>query len=270
MKEYAEVYDLLGLPDAIRRCALGEIQLPSYIWSAPTYQPGYFPPALIPIWDQVPHYCGYWKHWFGGRAGSYVELSMEGLYAVEVARTAQQLFCKMMVFEAEAFGISDEIREFAKQTKMSSLDEVDKFVREVGDDPVQFRRLSEFRNDLPAESVSDPQEYNGEFPILGSPKLYDPTQEYCWFEYPEGTLNKWPTDVARPIWLTDGPKPKHFENALRKGRLKEAWLILHSTGWTLPEVHEAVADLAKAAKDEAFLVLAKAWSSVADKVNGGY
>ncbi len=267
-----EVYDLLGLPAAVRRCARGEIPSPLATLEAP---PDWtcFPPALIPVWleGSGPGYLGYWKHWFGNRTASYVDLWVEGQRAVEIARTAQQFFSHVIISAISASdGVTPEIRRFAQEVGIENVDEIDRLTVETGDDPLGFVRLPQFGESLPAACVSRPAAYDGGFPIVGSPKLYDPRQEYCGFEYPEGTLDRWPADVERPARLTNDPKPQHFERALKSGKLNEAWLILNSPGWLIGEAREALARLAEIADDRVFSAVVAAWLSVADPESGGY
>ena len=116
MKNYENVYHVLGLPPVALDVALGKIPLPLADASAP-YSVYGFPPALIPMYSESsgPLYCGFWKHHFAERASTIVSLSVEAGYrAREIARNVDQLFAHIVLVAIGVHdGISPEIERFA-------------------------------------------------------------------------------------------------------------------------------------------------------------
>jgi hypothetical protein len=53
-------------------------------------------------------------------------------------------------------------------------------------------------------------------------------------------------------------------------RLDKAWLTLNSKGWSIPQAKDALAQLADAAGDDGFSLLARTWTEAADDLDTGY
>jgi hypothetical protein len=274
MNTYYEVlFRALRLPDSLIACAVGRIRIPIAGMDSPPNWYG-FPPALMPVWSDGsgPNYYGYWKHWFSDRPPSFVKMFVGSRrMVVEIARTPEQ-FLSYMIMAAIGIddGVEPSVERFASDVGITNLSELDKVSLDTGDNPLGFSAISQFRRDLPLASTREIQLYNGRFPtgdFSGSLKWW---HDACSFEVPREALAAWPANLARPRWLTAGPKADIFRDFLHKGDLHAAWLTLNSSGWSIPEAKDAINRLASVAHEELFTLLASAWTSVAEAGSGGY
>lgn len=273
MNVYDKILATLELPRSIRRCASGDIRPPIIGWEAPAAWYG-FPPALIPIWSDGsrPTYIGYWKHWFVQREPTFIRMYVGARrMAVEIARTAEQLFSAVVI---KAIGIDDgigeEVRNFGRQVGLNNLSEMDAVSRVTGDDPRGFVELQAFRDHTPLESIRSIGDYTGDFPVVNGIDGKEWWCNCCSFEI----VGRQPHEQLPghfSIWLVEsGDVSSAFRKCLSEGDLGGAWLSLNSTGWDIRAARSAIVELGQHAKDKAFDELVDAWLSVANPSAGGY
>ncbi|MFP5391422.1 MAG: hypothetical protein ACLGI6_07745 [Gammaproteobacteria bacterium] len=272
---FSHPFNHLGLPNAIARCAAGEIQSPLITFEAPAQWYGH-PPALIPIWSDGsgPTYIGLWRHWFFDRKSTFVKMYVgSARTTVEVARTSEQLFSLIaMMSISERDGIVPELETFAAAVGIQNLAQIDLVSLNSGDDPRGFIQIDQFVSETPAESTVDPGEYDGDFPTTSFNKSKPWWENACSFEISPDLLVAWPPDVAKPGWLENSSMRMHelFDNYLNAGDLRNAWLTLNSSGWTIGEARTAISKLRPRSGDRQFGLLADSWLAVADESAGGY
>lgn len=274
MNAYARVSDLLAVPDALRACALGAIALPVAGAEAPAYWYG-FPPALIPLWSEPsgPSYHGYWKHWFIERELTYVRMYVEWPIALELARTPAQLFALVAIRAiVETDAVTPQVAAFAAAVGIGNLDQIDAVSLDTGDDAPGLVRLDQFAADAPLACFSDPASYGGSFPLSTQPPGADALARTSQFELDADVLAGWLGDAGCPPWLSTRPQSRLAlcRSYLAQGAFGLAWLTINARGWSIADARTAVAELAAAAGDPRFEVLASAWLSVANDSAGGY
>lgn len=273
MNLYENIFAMLALPNTVSRCAMGTLELPLIDVSAPADWYG-FPPALIPLWStgSRPTYTGVWKHWFTDRETSYVKMYVgSGRLTVEIARTAEQLMSLIaMTSISERDGIEADLIAFATEVGIPNLTQIDAVSLESGDEAQGLIAIDQFRENTPLESVGAIADYTGSFPS-GYFHAYPWWENACSFELSDETNAAWPDDLPRPPWLVDSvDKAALFRAYLGNGNLKNAWLTLNSTGWTIADARAAITDLGAHAQDSQFTLLVEAWLSVADDSAGSY
>jgi hypothetical protein len=232
-----------------------------------------FPPALCPIWcdPSLPYYLGVWKHWFGSRQTSFVALNVEAGKVYEVARTPEQLFCHFILSAIIIHDdVSPAIKQFASAVGIKNLHEINATSLKSGDDPHGCTAISQFRQDVPAQTMTDMRHYTGDFPtgiFSGTTRWWERS---CAFEVPDDILESWPSNIPQPPWLSPGNRNDMFERFLRNGEYFKAWLTLNSQGWSISDAKRAISALSLVANDFSFSLLAKAWISVAEDSSAGY
>lgn len=274
MVSYADVLQALDLPSPVVRCADGSVQPPHITMRAPA-EWYVFPPVLIPIWSDTagPSYIGYWRHWFLDREPTYVELNVDSdCMTIEIARTPEQLFADLaMQAIANADGVTDTVRRFAREVGIENLEELDRVSLVTGDDPKGFWQIEQFRTKVPLASVSDVAEYTGDFPTGALSGLREWWGECCSCELSADYLARWPASIERPDWLREGQDmPGLFDRYLRGDDLGRAWLTLNSTGWLIRDARAALAALRDAARDDQFSLVCSAWLSITEGDPGDY
>src|SRR4051794_33223145 len=96
--KYEAFFHYLKLDQRLIDCAMGRINMPLISIRSPA-EWFVFPPVLAPIWSNcsTPSYVGIWNHWFSRREFSFVSFDVESGNICEIARTADQLFCVLIV-----------------------------------------------------------------------------------------------------------------------------------------------------------------------------
>lgn len=257
MDAYEPVYRALGFSRALTDCALGRIPNPTNIWRAPAGWYG-FPPALIPVWSNGsgPAYLGAWKHWFTDRPVSFVEMFIDGVgWAVEVARTEEQ-FLSVMAIRGISYrnGLTERVASFAEQVGLRNVEELDSMLLRHGDSAECFGEADCFREMTPRETAQ-PATYDGDF---GTP--FGGAGRSCGFE----------REPSGPVRSPSADAHGAFNDCLRRRDLLGAWLCLNEPGWQVTAARKAVAQLASAADNPDFSLLAEAWLTVADPGVGTY
>lgn len=272
MNEYAAVYDLLALPDALRGCATGAIALPSAFAEAPAWWYG-FPPALVPLWSETssPCYFGYWKHWFVEREPTFVQMYVESSLVLEVARNPGQLFALAAIRAiVECDEVSPRVEAFAAAVGIDNLGQIDTVSLDTGDGMPGLAGLDQFAADLPRACLPEAGDYNGQYPASArTPVTLPRTSQY---ELDIDALAGWLASPDCPPWLSTRPPCRL---ALCRAYIAQrafglAWLTINARGWPIADARTALAELAAAAGDPQFAALASAWLSVASDSAGGY
>lgn len=261
---------MLAFPDALRDCATGAVALPSAFAEAPACWYG-FPPALVPLWSEPSGPCcfGYWKHWFIAREATFVQMYVESSLVLEVARNPGQLFALAAIRAiVECDEVSPSVEAFATAVGIANLDQIDTVSLDTGDGMPGLARLDQFALDLPRACLPDAAAYNGQFPVStqapGAPALACISE----YELDVDILHDWLARPDCPPWLSKRPQGRL---ALCRAYIAQrafglAWLSINARGWTLADLRIAIAELAAAARDPQFDLLASAWLSVAREV----
>ncbi|UOD28976.1 hypothetical protein INH39_26635 [Massilia violaceinigra] len=275
MNAYARVYELLALPAALRACALGAIALPVVGAEAPAYWYG-FPPALIPLWSEPsgPLYYGCWKHWFIDREPTFVKAYVECPWTMlEVARTPAQLFALAAISAiVDGDAVTPQVEAFARKVGIDNLAQIDSVSLDTGDDAAGLVRLDQFAAAVPLACCPDPSAYGGSFPLSTQPPPAHALARTCQFELDIDALSGWLADPACPPWLATRAQSKLAlcRGYIAQGAFALAWLSINARGWSIGEARSAVAELAAAAADPQFDLLASAWLALASDSAGGY
>ncbi len=274
MEAYAKVYEDLDLSRPLIDCALGRVDSPVMGLESPA---GWyaFPPALIPLWSDGsrPTYIGAWKHWFIDQARTFVKMYVASeRLTVEIARTPEQILSvvAMMAISVDD-GIEPTLEKFAKEVGLKNLAEIDEVSLNSGDDPKGFTNIGCFATKTPLESVSDKQNYDGDFAISDLSEGTDWMNQACWFELSESFREVIHEIKDKPVWLEDRSNwPQVFSGFLEAGELGNAWMTLNSPGWKISDAREAIKALESTASNEKFSRLTEAWLEVADPGSGSY
>jgi hypothetical protein len=268
---YKKLLESLKLPEIFYSCALGEVKVPisDYEEGLPWYG---FPPALIPILSEGsgPTYLGYWRHWFINRESSFVKMYIDlNRSTFEIARTVEQF----MAFIAVESIVSNEditydLSVFSDKTGIKNLDEIYSVCLKSGDDPKGLISITQFKEKIPLESITDHHTYDGSFPVEISSEIKK-IDTICSFEL--SRVNNIFSFSNLPNWLSSGyKKDKLFEDYLSKNEIASAWLTLNSTGWSISDAKKALIELKNKVKDERFDLLVSFWTSLADESAGNY
>lgn len=274
MKEYDEVYEMLGLPEGIRSLSLGKLGIPRGVVEQPARCYG-FPPAMIPIWSEPDAliYTGYWKHWFSNRLTSFVRLYVNVACRVkEIACNAEQFFQYIVLQEITfAEGLTAEVAEFSKSLGVENADELDQLSIDSGDDPKGLLALSEFKALAPLICFDDQRLYENNFPHRGMKLNYESMSESCSLELNEQLEKDFIHSSDCPEWFKTTNKKKFFYQYLNEDRFKEAWFTLNSNGWSFEDAKKALIGLAEKSVDKEFHKLAESWLSLDHaKYKSGY
>ncbi len=267
---FKDVLAEVGLPISIQECALGKIRNPVEGLHAPFYWYG-FPPALIPIWSEAsgPNYYGYWKHWFVDREPSFVKMYLgAGREVVEIARSADQLFCYMVVRSiCIDDGVEPAVEVFASSVGINNLSEIDEATLDTGDNPKGLINIPQFKSNTPLVSVENESDYDGD---LQTQNTLSVTSTVSSFEFSKEVIDSIGSNTKLPAWFYPDRVKDVFYDALKGNDLSVAWLSLNSAGWSIVDAKSAMQDLAENAKDEQFDKYTSWWLSIADESVGGY
>jgi len=252
-----------------------------------------FLPALLPFWiGQGVKYTGAWKHWFGSRRMTFVEVDVENdRRCREVARDFKQLLCRAVLDAVDyAGGAADrDVERFGTQAGLS-LAEIEQIVQvhsEWDTEPEGLLLLPGFAAAAPVECLDrywDPVNgYAGDFPHPHR----DPTTGYTG-DFPHDTMhldeetvrNMCTADTSielyariaalpfAPPWFTATKQAPVFRQLLRRQDYLGAWMSLNSSGWRWLEAKDALWDLAEASQVPGLDLLANAWAAVPHENNG--
>lgn len=229
---YDALLRAIEMPDRLIELAAGQITSPVYGVESPASW-YWFPPVLIPICSDgsSPSYLGIWKHWFVDRPISFVRFYAEWGGTFEISRTVEQFFCTLIISALSLEGeVTSEIEDFAAKVGVDNLDEIVEVMIKTGDNPNGFHTITEFHNDLPLESTSDPVDYTGNFPSadFSRQKWW---LDACRFEIEDEVYSTWPAEIPLPGWLSNDDRMTRFQSYLSEDNLHAAWLTLNSPGW---------------------------------------
>lgn len=253
--------------DELMGIAKGTTSLPLYDCDVPPYWYN-SPPAFLPLWERYSGITtGVWIHDVYGPSFSYVQFHRELAAVSEIARTDEQLLSDVVIsalVEQDKEVASDEIRRFSALVDIHSLDELDAFTCEYGDDSSEFYHLKLFSDKLPAACLSDPLSYDGH---VAPPKDNYPIEElqrYSSFELSfesQSKINEEHRSTLPTRLVTNGERKQQFEAECRAGKLQEAWLTLNSTGWKREEALIALKKLTMLSPTPLLNEIVAAWSS---------
>lgn len=249
---------------------MGRLKIPMATVVSPSQWYG-FPPAVCPIASDpsMPDCFGYLKHWFTPRQASFVLFDVESRRAREIGRTADQFYCHLVMSSICTHdGVTPEIKYFASEVEIGNVSEIDDLASKTGDDPLGYKVLPQFANDLPLESVGSETRYTGSFPTPNFLTTNEWWKFAADFEVSDEVMESWPSEIIKPNWFRDGNRVQDFENHLKTNDLQAAWLTLNSSGWTLEELKFCIAKLASVANQPLFTLLTKAWTLAADERGG--
>jgi hypothetical protein len=273
MKNYENVYHVLGLPPVALDVALGKIPLPLADASAP-YSVYGFPPALIPMYSESsgPLYCGFWKHHFAERASTIVSLSVEAGYrAREIARNVDQLFAHIVLVAIGVHdGISPEIERFAAGVGIRDLAAFDRMSMDCGDSLLHLRGRPPFDRQCPLASYEDPSDYDGDFPSSCILESGGDLRGICALEVSRELQQAIASRPDAPPWFTTRDQAMTCRELLDIGDLRGAWMSLNSPGWLFPDAKRALRALADKACNAELSVVAEAWIAELHEHAGGY
>lgn len=223
VRGYKRVFQALGLPKVAFEIHSGRLPLPNDFDQQPPKWYG-FPPALIPLWSDWsgPVTTGLWKHWFVDRRPTYVDFHLEVAQIYEKAATLDALLVNQVLQDMD-----EEVR-------------VTRFAQKAG--------------------LADPKTLKPPRKPSNRPKDLNRT---CPYEYSEEELDRLRKKSTIPAWFKSVEKQEAlFNRLLAQGDLGGAWMSLNSSGWKYRAAQSAILRLAKAAGDQAFTILAQAWSAL--------
>lgn len=255
----------LNIPDVFAEVAAGRIRPPISPWIA-IDQPQAFPPAFVPILQERPgsNYFGYWKHWFGHRQGTYVQLNLGQLrYVFEIARTPEQFVSHLLLESLSVMRKSTkDIAQFARAVGLIDFEQLVDHFEVDADDPEQFDKLPQYRGRRPLFGIDEVESYDGDFPISVKGERPASWEEVCAFEIDPWFLADLHAEPTLPAWLRGGDQPALFETLLAGGNLMHAWFTLNSPGWGIEEAREALKRLAASEGAPPLATLVEAWNSI--------
>ena len=275
MDEYSRLFDFLRLPEIAVRIALGENRLPLLNREMPFDAYGY-QPALLPLWiGQGVNYTGYWKHWFGHRHMTLVEVTVEdNRHAQEVARDFEQLACEVVQDAiGEANGLIPAIRDFGGLAGLDAaeLEQIGQIEQEWKWERAGLLDLPRFASAIPLvclvteENYSD---YTGDFPHDEMQLDEETLRNMCTTETSRELYARIAALSFAPPWFTTTEQAPLFQQLLREKDYLGAWMSLNSTGWRFLEAKEALRQLAQASKVPGLDLLAEAWAAIPHEKNG--
>ena len=267
---YQSLYDALPLPQAAIDIAFRNIALPFY--SAENSFDGYgFVPALLPLWtgDGIPTYTGYWKHWFGTRQMTLVQVNVEEFYGTrEVARTFPQLACEAVLCSIESIhALTPEITEFGTKAglALAEMQQIEEAWQEHGNEAAGLISLPAFASAPPLACFWEEdgyQGYAGDFPHGAMELTEEAVRNMCTEEASPELHRRITALPFAPAWFTTKTQAPVFDALLQQGDYQGAWMSLNSTGWRFAEAKDALHRLARAANVPGLDLLAAAWAAV--------
>lgn len=272
---FRSVIPFLGQGESFAKIVSGQLQVPD----TETYISSLFAPALTPVWSTgAGTIIGLWTHWFSERrAPTFVQYYGQTTFGVrnmvfEYARTFEQL---LYVHLLECFtnddGIYDATASFMSKVGISDSNSIDKVSMESGK-PEGFLGHPSFVENSPLSCFENPAfHYRGDFPHESMDLTKDTLRNSCNIEYHSGFKNMAPDLTFRdlvekredvPIWINAISQRPVFQQLLGDGDLLGAWMSLNSSGWMFGEAKLSIQELAQAARNHSFNVVAETWCSL--------
>lgn len=275
MDEYRRLYDFLRLPQAATDIALGTITLPPYNRETPFDAYGFLP-ALLPLWiGDGPSYTGYWKHWFGTRRMTLVEVTVENNRRTqEVARDFGQLACEVALYAvADAEKLTPQIKAFGVRAGVGEdeLGQIEQVWRRWDDERAGLLSLPRFASAPPLACLrvgKDYVGYTGDFPHDGMALDEGTLRNMCTPEASRELNARIAALPFAPPWFTTDEQAPVFRQLLGEGDYLGAWMSLNSNGWRFLEAMDALDELARVSAVPGLDLLAAAWSAVPHEKNG--
>jgi len=271
---YMTVLSRLGVPDSVAKFRQTDFAGLTSVWRAPGAKYSY-PPALIPlVSDQSgPCYYGYWKHWFVEREPTFVQMSINPDHAAfEIARTPTQFVVRFVLELVEITqGGSEKLRRFAESQGIVDYEGLVAHWQSSGYTEGSLSMLPAFSTKMPrGPKLPGPVGYDGSFPSWDFADKRPWWLTSCSMEIDATVMDRWPSNIPAPDYLTEANGFDLFEAYLEARDLRSAWLSLNSAGWEVAEAQDAIEMLKAAAADPAFDLLADAWVEAADRFRRGY
>lgn len=274
MDQYRHLYHFLELPKVAADIAFRNIRLPLY--SESPFDTYGFVPALLPLWSgEIPGYVGYWKHWFGSRKITLVEVTVENKrFTQEAARDFDQLTCEVALSAIEnADGLTPEIRMFGDQAGIQAdeLDQIAQIQQEWGNEKMGLLSLPRFASAPPLACLASEEDYllyTGDFPHDAMRLSEEILRNMCTTEISRELHAHISALPAAPPWFTAADQAPIFNDLVRQKDYLGAWMSLNSNGWRFLEAKEALRQLAQDSNLSGLDLLAEAWSAVPHEKNG--
>jgi len=280
MDEYRRLYESLRLPQAATDIALGTITLPPYNRETPFDAYGFLP-ALLPLWiGDGPSYTGYWKHWFGTRHMTLVEVTVENNRRTqEVARDFGQLACELVVYAARAArgerarGQTPQVKAFGARVGIGEdeLGQIEQIAQEWGIEPAGLLSLPRFASAPPLACFTTEEDYTGytgDFPHDGMALDEGTLRNMCTPEASRELNARIAALPFAPPWFTTNEQAPVFRQLLGEKDYLGAWMSLNSNGWRFLEAMDALDELARVSAVPGLDLLAEAWAAVPHEKNG--
>lgn len=271
MDEYRQLFQFLQLPKVAADIAARNVSLPIYTESPfDTYG---FVPALLPLWSgEVPSYTGYWRHWFGSRQMTLVEVIVENKRRTqEIARTFDQLARELVLSAIDGTEeLTLEIRTFGTQLDIGTaeLRQIEQLWREWGDEKTGLLSLPSFSSAVPLVCLSEGEAYTGDFPHDGMMLNEETLRNVCTTETSRELHQHIATLPFAPPWFVTTEQSPVFNQLLSEKDYLGAWMSLNSNGWKFLEAKEALRQLAQKTNVPGLDLLAQVWAAVPHEKNG--
>ncbi len=271
MDEYRRLFRFLQLPKTAVDIAARNIPLPIYTESPfDTYG---FVPALLPLWSgESPSYTGYWKHWFGSRQMTLVEVIVENKRRTqEIARTFDQLTRELVLSAIDGTEeLTTEIRIFGTHSDIGTaeLRQIEQIWQEWGNERTGLISLPTFVSAVPLVCLSEGEAYTGDFPHDGMMLNEEALRNMCTTETSRELHQHIATLPFAPPWFTTTEQATVFNRLLSEKDYLGAWMSLNSNGWKFLEAKEALKQLAQEANVPGLDLLTQAWTAVPHERNG--
>lgn len=265
-------YDVLleefGVPNWLRKYRLGSYLKETFLIGQPAE---YYscPPALIPITSNgsLPKYEGIWMRWFCDEPDDirrYVCAGPEDQFLLEEVALDDEQFANWLLVRALVYtdgcDEAEEIATFSKAAGISGRQfaEIDAHTIEFGDDPEKLDKLAAYTGRVPI-GIGARRAAPSAISLSGLSD--DNPNDVAYFELSEHGRSGLRNGASQPPpWLVaNAPLNEVFGEYLKSGRLKEAWLTLNSTGWSIGEARSAALALARAADEPLFTLHMRAW-----------
>ena len=275
-REYQRLFEFLRLPALAGKIAFEGVLPPLPGVEAPWDAYGFLP-ALLPLWiGQGVKYTGGWRHWFGSRRMTFVEVTVgNNSRANEAARDFDQLMCRVVQDAADsANALTPSIAAFGTQAGLSLaiMEQIGQISQEWGGEREGMLSLPRFASSAPLECFSPAWQpvvgYTGDFPHDTMPLNEETLRNMCTAE----TSRELQTRIAAlpfaPPWFTAAEQAPVFRQLLRRRDYLGAWMSLNSSGWRWLEARDALRDLAEVSNVPGLDLLADAWAAVPHERNG--
>ncbi|MEM9595054.1 MAG: hypothetical protein AAGD06_12345 [Acidobacteriota bacterium] len=262
--DYPSYYQELGFDQRLIDISTASLRLPGYVFQPPRWTG--FPPALLPLWFKEGAFFGYWRHWFcPERTTSLVEhVAEDSWYTLEVARSPDQLFARILLDRTDERGMDDDDLKFAEEVGLSDLVEgiEDAYARGYGDYHalVTLAPFTEVLAPLKCFEYAGKQHYRGDWPWLGDPEIVSRGKSLCEYEVSDLPEQLEPLRQSLPPWFGKGDKQPVFDALLAKSDFRGCWMCLNSIGWTYSAAKSSILRLAERVGDDGFGAFAEMWA----------